>query len=1356
MLLDRHIEQGPSPAADVQRISRRPGQSQTPLSSIQKRLWLLNQLDPQSYVDNRPANLRLTGPLNAAALRQSLQEIVRRHEALRSSFPLVGDIPVQQVDEEVALHLTEVDLRMISVEMREREAWNRLNEENRRPFDLAVVPLVRACLLRLADDEHWLGITFHRMVFDDWSEGVLWRDLQVLYMAFADGRSSPLNELSIGYGDFAVWQQGSHYGADVEDELSYWRQQLNGATARLELATDFPRPRVMTYRGEQHRLYFDGALVDALRELSRQEGATLFMVLLAAFQVLLSRYSGQADVCVGTPVVGRTRPELEELIGCFMNTLVLRTDLAGDPPFRELLRRTRDVALAAFAHQELPLEKLIEDLKPESSQSRSPFCGAMLVLRTTSQPPPELEGLGASRLDRETCTAQVDLTLTLLPDGAALVGGLEYSTDLFRPETIARMADSLPVLLEGIVADPDRQISRLPLLTEYQRRQVLVEWNQTETDYPCDQCIPELFEEQAGRTSHAVAVVCGDDSVTYAELNRRANHLAHHLIGLGVGPERLVGVCLERSVDLVTAMLATLKAGGAYLPLDPEYPSGRLAQMLADSTPAVVISTCSVREQLPRSVEVIVLDAPEMQQRLIGSASSDPVNDERACPLLPQHPAFVIYTSGSTGIPKAVVQTHATLVNLMTWQIATTSGGRVAQFTSISFDVSLQEVLLALLSGHSVVVVDRQTRLQPRELAAFINRMRITDLFVPNIVLQYLAEAVVEANYDLSALKNIYQGGEALTITPVIRRFFANHPGCRLHNHYGPSETHVITSGHLKSDPAAWPVRPDIGSPNWNARVYVLDGNLEPSPVGVTGEVYIAGVGQARGYLNRPGLTAERFVADPHAVRAGTRMYRTGDLARWRSDGTLEFLGRADHQVKIRGFRIEPGEIQAVLVAHPGVQQAAVIARDNGPSGKQLVAYVTPSAGGPLEPAALRRYLAARLPDYMVPSAFVLLDKLPMTPNGKLDRRALPTPERQGRAYRAPRTTQEQMLCNLFAEILSLERVGIDDNFFDLGGNSLLAIRLLGRLESEFSRKLPLRELFGGATIERLASQVEERNEHDGGTHCHMRSYRPDEGNRIKKHSCSEGHECARFFWIGNELPGDACGWDDSAVLLYLWPSLVSKPDIESLSEQYANKIRAIQPQGPYLLGGFCFSSLLAYEVARWIIASGQEVQLLVMLEPWKPGWNSRLLQIVQRLVLSLLHPSTVASFILRRLERSSRRRRSSSNVYEQLKFRELDAMWFKMTAKATERHIMKTYPGRLTLIIGHRMKERYFLRKAWNPLAQGGIEVYLVPGADWQGLYRSKTTAIQIKKCIDHAREGRSPLEKRANCECDKRSVIV
>ncbi len=1092
-LLDRRIAQAASKTDPGRRIPSRSGSDPVPLSSAQERLWFLNQLEDRSSVYNRPANLRLRGPLDASALRRSLQEIVRRHDVLRSCFPMVGSRPVQRINGDFQIRLDGIDLRPSPDAVRESEARLQLNTENHRPFDLATGPLVRACLFRLADEEHWLALTFHHIVFDGWSESILWEELGALHKAFANGLPSPLPELGLCYADYAAWQRSCQMGPEARRDLAYWTQQLAGVPSSLDLATDFPRPRVTGFRGARHDLHLNGPLVEALRELGQSEGATLFMVLLATFQVFLSRHGGQQDVSVGTPIAGRSQPELEGLIGCFINTLVLRTDLSGDPTFRGLLQRVRDVTLGAFAHQEFPFERLIQGLNPARSPNRTPLFEAMLVLRNTPTRTLELPGLEVSRLPEEIRTSKLDLTLTLQPEGPGLVGALEYSTDLFQPATIARWVDSLHVLLAGIITDPGCRISRLPLLssggqhritvdgnrtetgwtagpsigglpllTEAERRQVLVEWNQTETDYPKHRCLHELFEAQVKRTPESVAVECGNESVTYAGLNTRANRLAHHLIGLGVAPGQLVALCVERSIGMVVALLATLKAGGAYVPLDIAYPKERLAFMLADTRARVLITQRGLVAQLPahRAEALCLEDLPAE------GPGHDPVSGVR-----PHHLAYVIYTSGSTGQPKGVLLGHRGAVNLITSIRRDPGfGGQdvMLSVTTLAFDIATAEIFLPLCSGGRLVLASREVAADGTRLLALLQSCQATFLQPTPVTWRMLLEAGWQGSPQLKMIS---------TGDPLPRELAARllPMGAGLWNLYGPTETTIWSTGCRITDPAL-PI--SIGRPLANTRAYILDARLQPVAIGTTGELYLGGDGLARGYLNNPELTVEKFVPNPFATLDGSaRLYRTGDLARWGPTGMIECLGRIDHQVKLRGFRIEPGEIETLLTQHPGVREAVVLLREDRPGDPRLAAYlVAAPAEAPPSTADLRRFLHASLPEYMVPSVFVFLDAFPITPNGKLDRKALPVPVAERsfpKGSTPPRTPTERVLEDIWAEVLGLDAIGLHENFFELGGHSLLAMGVIGRARNRLAIDLAVHTLFEAPTLAKLGARID-------------------------------------------------------------------------------------------------------------------------------------------------------------------------------------------------------------------------------------------------------------------------------------------
>ena len=1033
-----------------------------PASFAQERLWFIDRLEPGSAVYNMPMAWRLGGALDPAALERALGEIVRRHEALRTTFGEVDGSPVQVIAPFGGFALAVEDLSALGAADREAALGRRAGEEARRAFDLSAGPLFRAALLRLGAEDHVLLLSMHHVVSDGWSMGVLLRELSALYAAYREGRESPLPELGLQYADYAVRQREQLKGEALERQLGYWRERLAGAPELLELPADHPRPPVQTFRGAEVPVELSLELLERLQALGRSERATPYMVLLSAFQVLLSKYSGSDDIVVGSPVAGRTSKEVAGLIGFFVNTLVLRTDLSGNPTFREVLRRVRELTLGAYEHQELPFEKLVAELRPERSLSHSPLLQVTFTLEDAEDTGGGLAGLSVRGVETGLALAKLDLSLTLAATAQGLRGVLAYSTDLWEAATMRRLVGHFTRLVEQAAADPDARISRVTLLDGAEGRQAVEEWNRTSAEPPTGACIHERFAEQATRTPAGLAVVSGEDALTYRELDARANRLARRLVALGAGPEVRVGICLERSAEMVVAMLAVLKAGAAYLPLDPAYPADRLAYMLADSGAPLLVTQASLGGLLPgegvRSVRVDA-DAAEI--------AGEPDVAPRTV-VAPQNAAYVIYTSGSTGRPKGVVVTHANAANLLPRAVETFGvepGGVVLQTASSSFDASLLEVFVALLSGAALHVAGREVVLSPERLAALL-REREIDVWVSTPA---LLDSLLEE--DFPALRTISTGGDRCSAETAARWS----RGRRLFNMYGPTETTIYTTAHLCAPGVA--EAPPIGRPVANARVYVLDAWGEPVPAGVPGELHVGGAGVARGYLGRAALTAERFVPDSFGGEAGGRLYRTGDRARWRADGELEFLGRTDAQVKIRGIRIEPGEVESALLEHPGVREAVVVARE-APSGiagdRRLVGYVVAAPGEILVPAALREHLRARLPEHMVPAAVVELESLPLTPSGKLDRKALPEPEFEGDRYVAPRTPVEEVLAGIWAEVLRLERVGIRDDFFALGGHSLLATRVVARVGAVLGVEIPLRALFAAPTVAELAGRVEE------------------------------------------------------------------------------------------------------------------------------------------------------------------------------------------------------------------------------------------------------------------------------------------
>ena len=1041
-------------AERIPRIPRRDGR--VPLSFAQERLWFLERLEPGGTAHVLPMAIALHGMLDLHAWRRAVTEVVRRHEALRTVFREEADGPVGLVraPEPVALPLH--DLSALSAVARDAEATRLAVVEGRRPFDLERGPLLRGALVRLGPLEHYALLSLHHIAADGWSLRVLLAELARLYEALTSGAAAASRpELPIQYADFAAWQRERLAGEVLERELAFWRERLAGAPV-LDLPTDFSRPAVQSQHGASLPLALSPERSKEVRRLGREGGASLFMTLLAGFQILLARYAGQDAVSVGTPVAGRVRVETEGLIGLFLNTLVLRTDLAGDPTFAEALARVRETVLAAQSHQELPFEKLVQELQPERSLAHSPLFQVMFVLQNVvASEEAALPGLSSTVLQAERGTALFDLTLSLSDDPHAVHGRVEYATDLFERTTMERLAGHLETLLVAAAEDPRRRLSELSLLTPAEHRQLLLERNATAAGYP-DATLPDLLAASAAERPGVVAAEHGKERLTYPELEVRANRLARYLQRLGVGPEARVGLCLERSLDLLVALLGVMKAGGVYVPLDPAYPRERIALVLEDAAASVLLTQESLRSLLPSGGALVVcLDA---EREAIERESPAPF----PCPVLPENLAYVLFTSGSTGRPKGVQVAHGALVNFlasMRREPGFAAGESLLAVTTLSFDIAGLELYLPLLAGGRVVLASRETAAEGRLLAAELQRSGATVLQATPATWRMLLEGGWGGDRRLRALC----GGEALPeelAAKLLPRVGS------LWNLYGPTETTIWSS--VVEVREGEPVR--VGPPLANTRFYVVDRSFQPQPVGVPGELLIGGDSLARGYLGRPEQTAERFVPDPFGG-AGERLYRTGDLVRWRSDGRLEFLGRLDHQVKVRGFRIELGEVEAALGAQPGVERAVVVAKGEA-ADKRLVAYVV----GEAEPARLREALQARLPEYMVPSVFVRLESLPLTPNGKVDRKALPEPEAvaaPAAEYVAPRTLAEELLAEIWGEVLKRDPIGAHDNFFDLGGHSLLAMRVVTRVYQAAGVDMPLRTVFEAPTLERFANALE-------------------------------------------------------------------------------------------------------------------------------------------------------------------------------------------------------------------------------------------------------------------------------------------
>ena len=1045
-------------------------EGQLALSFPQRRLWLIDQLSPGNAAYNIVGALRLIGQLDVRALEHSFREIVQRHEALRTTFALEDGQPVQRIAPAGSFQLEVSDVRHLIGAEQECEVQQLVRAEALRPFNLARDEMLRARLVQRADQDAWLLIVMHHIAADGWSLGVLLHELEVLYPALLNGRSSPLPELPVQYADFAHWQRQWLQDEVLEAQLRYWTQQLSGPLPVIDLPTDRPRPAVPSYRGALQSIVLPPDLVDALNDLSRAEGATLFMTLLAAFKTLLHRYTRQDDMLVGTPIANRNQLELEGLIGCFMNTLVLRTDLSGEPTFRELIRRVRDVALAAYAHQDAPFEALVEVLQPERDASHSPLFQVMFILQNAPLKMTEWPGLTLTPIELDHGTAKFDLTLTLWEKPAGLGVYFEYSTDLFEAETITRWMSHFQTLLSSVVRDPDQKLSRAPLLAEAERHTLLIEWNQRLTevaDRVQGHCLHDLFEAQVARTPNAVAVVFNHQSLTYAELNERADQLAAYLHRLGVGPDVLVGICVERSLEMLIGLLGVLKAGGAYVPLDPMFPRDRLAYMIEDSHLPVLITQQRllaewVDDLLTASAhrpQVVCLDQPWKP------IASPPGSVEA---VTPDNLAYVIYTSGSTGRPKGVQVVQRAVVNFMASMRAEpglTADDTLLAVTTLSFDIAGLELFLPLTVGARVVIANSAAVADGPQLMALMERSNVTVMQATPATWRLL----IQSGWQGDSRLRILCGGEALP------RELADQLLARcgeLWNMYGPTET-TIWSTVYRVQPGEGPI--SIGRPIANTQIYILDSHLQPVPIGVAGELYIGGDGLARGYFKRPELTAEKFIRDPFSETPNPRLYKTGDLARYHAAGTIEFLGRIDHQVKIRGFRIELGEIEAVLAQHAQVRQAVVVAREDTPGDKRLVAYLIAKGSTP-SVSDLRSFLKDQLPDYMVPAAFVMREAFPLTPNGKVDRKALPAPDGARPSinanYAAPQTDSERALAAIWQDVLKVERVGRHDNFFDLGGHSLLIVQVHARLGSITPKPITIADLFRFPTIATLADFI--------------------------------------------------------------------------------------------------------------------------------------------------------------------------------------------------------------------------------------------------------------------------------------------
>jgi amino acid adenylation domain-containing protein len=1337
-------------APPIQTVSR---DMALPLSFPQQRLWFLDQMSPGNNSYNIAAPVRLMGSLDTSALELALTEVVRRHEILRTNFLTVNGEPRQVIRESTVVEIPLIVLEGTSVDEKEAEARRLARAETGQGFDLARDPLLRVCLLRFGEHDHLLLLTMHHIITDGWSMGVLIRETALLYDAFQRHEASPLPALPFQYADFAYWQREWLQGDVLRTRVDYWKKQLDGAPAILELPTDRVRPPLQTTNGASHATMLSQRLSSSLSELSRNADSTLFMTLLAAFQTLLYRYTNQPDIVIGTPIANRTRRDTEDLIGFFANTLVLRTDLSGNPSFRVLLRRTREVALQSYAHQDLPFEKLVEELKPERSLSHMPLFQVLVAFQNAPQTEFELPALELQNFNLPGQTAKFDLSLYIAESNEGLRLTYEYNTDLFNLSTIERLARHFETLLAGIVANPDEDINDLPLLDETERNRLLVEWTDTTRDYPF-RCLHEIFAEQAARSPEAVALISGDRQLTFAELDQRTNQVAHYLQRRGVGPEVIVAVCMPRSIEMVIALLGILKAGGAFVPVDPTYGAMRVSFLLKDSRAPIVLTQQRVLDSL--SFPVSEVSEPTCLDTHWAEIAAESVQPP-ACSATPENAAYLIYTSGSTGTPKGSISPHHASLNRLAWMWRTypfEPGEVCCQKTSLSFGDSIWENFGPLLRGIPLVIIPDDAVKDPRQLVAELGAHGVTRIVLVPSLLRVLLEQEESLAEKLPRLKYWTCSGEALPLK-LARSFKQELPAAVMINLYGSSEIAADVTCYEVTEPERLESIP-IGRPIDNTKPYILDSSFAPVPQGVSGELYIAGAGLARGYFDHPDLTAERFLASPFSSEPGARMFRTGDLARYLPDGAIEFAGRADYQVKIRGFRVELGEIEATLGQHETVRQCVVVVHEHESGDKRLVAYVVPFAGGTVDHKELRAFVQQRLPEYMVPSVFITLDELPLTASKKLNRLALPAPERvrQGDADAAvPRDAIELQLTHIWEEVLSVRPVGVRDNFFDLGGHSFLAVSLMSRIEREFGVKLPLTVLFQEATVEALGLVL--RRQAAAVDTSSLVKIQPHGSRPPLFCAHAAGGNVIGYMELARHLSPEqpvyglqARGMNNEAEPLTC---------IEEMAAHYLKEIRTVQPVGPYYLLGQSLGGLLAYEMACRLHERGERVALVALLDTGinDPSAETREVDQAEMLVAAMGQPELLEH--LRTLEPDAQLEyvvdyaHSVNALPPDWGLKQVSHLFnmFKINVFAALNYVPKIYPGRVTLFRAEEQWSKVVPAPllGWDKYAAGGVEMHVVPGNHFNMANRPHVRVLSEKLTIslDKAQAEENPRMLRA-----------
>lgn len=1338
-------------------IPRRKDQIDLPLSFAQQRLWFLDRLEPGSSAYNMYSAQHLQGPLNIAAIEQSINQIFQRHESLRTTIHEMNGEPIQ-----VIIPFSTLNLRMIRLQDsddREAEVDRLVHEELECPFDLAAGPLIRAAMLQLSADEHILLFTLHHIISDAWSSGVIFRELEILYEANLNGKVSALPELPIQYGDYALWQKEWFQGKRLEEELSYWKNKLDGAPQILKLPTDYPRPSIQSYRGAVKRFPLPSRLSESLKELAQHEGATSFMVFLAAFAALLHRYTGNRDLVIGSPISNRNRVETEDLIGLFVNTLLFRLDLSGNPTFREFIRRVREICLENYSHQDVPFERLVEHLRPERKLSRSPLFQVMFDF-VKGGPTMNLQGLTARPFIVKTSTAKFDLSLFMQERESQFSGAVEYCSDLFEGQTVERMIGHFQNLLEVASANPDTTISALRILTDSERRQLLFAWNKAQKAIP-DVVIHQLFERQVIETPDATAVIFDGGRTTYAELNARANKVARGLQKLRVGPEVPVGVCTSRSLEMVVSVLGILKAGGAYVPLDPTYPKERLSFLIANTGMQIILTQQPMLPTLPKqNLNLICLDS---SWNLFNAESEA----NPPCTATSQNLAYILHTSGSTGKPKGVAVTHHSLVNhslAVGSYLSLSPEDRVLQFASLSFDVSADQIFSSLASGASIVL--RPDSLWPsiRDFVNFLQKNQLTVVGIPAALWHEWVSALSSEGCEPPTCTRLVFTGSELVLSEKLRIWQRKiGQNVRWVNGYGPTEATInatLYEPSLDIENHAGTGVP-IGHPIANTTAYVLNEDLEPVPIGVPGELYLGGEGLARGYFDNPKLSAERFLPNPFSDRAGTRMYKTGDRVRYLSNGNIEFLGRVDYQVKIRGVRVEPAEIEAAINEFNGVEESVVLVQADD---SRLVAYVLVKGNDGLNTDELRHHLRQKLPEHMVPSAFVRMENFPVTSGGKIDRTKLPPPEEmrsiEYTEYLPPRDELEYQLTKIWEKALSVRPIGMRDNFFDLGGHSLLAVKMFSQVEKLSGKNLPLATLFQAPTIEHLARILRDSGWTPPWSSLVAIQPRGSKPPLYCVHAI--GGNIVEYLHLGRYLGNDqplygvqAQGLDGKAP---------RHDRIEDMADHYIKEIRSLQPEGPYYLAGTSFGGLVAFEMAHRIVMQGEKVGLVGLFDTNAPGYpkylpgttslHRKLNYQKQRFLfhlnnLRLLEPENRIEYVQRNTrkvrallrKRMRRIRRSVQNLFLGERIRVIQ----EAGNEARKKYLPPVYGGKVVLFRASHQPSGIYPDPTlgWDQFVTGELEIIEIPG--YHGLVREplvRTLAARLKSCLELARHRQEEIQ--------------